>query len=395
MRTPYGHRFIEEPPSTGATPRDVVVLDEVGPAQNLLRARHRTTQAGFTSERIPQWLFRHRPILFDDGDSHDEHRRALARFFAPRILEAQHGDFIRTTARDAVAHARTAGSCRVDELALLYSVAVTSRIVGLNATSVKGLAKRLTKFFRQPPVNHRLPDHGRSTRQWITAACKALGPVIAMYFRDVRPAIRARQRQRESDIISFLLDRGYSRNEILMECITYGTAGMVTTREFMCVALWHFMRHDALRARYLVADQRERLEILSEIIRLEPPVGHLYRRVGGAAATAEREPEGCPYGVGTLIDIDVRAANIDQAVFGDDAEQLCPDRNLRASERVGLSFGDGEHRCPGQPLALMETDVLMLELLRAHPVVTEEPRVEWDTLIEGYQIRGFVVTFSQ
>ena len=388
--------MIQAPPIDDVVPEGVVVIDEVDPARDLLRARHRTTQAGFTSERIPRWLFRHRPILFDDGDSHDEHRRALARFFAPRILNEQHGDFIRETARVAVARARSRGSCTVDELTLHYSVAVTGRIVGLDATSVEGLASRLTKFFRQPPVDHRQPDHGRTTRQWITAARKALGPIIAMYVKDVRPAIRARKRHREGDIISFLLDRGYSRTEILMECITYGTAGMVTTREFMGVALWHLMRQEALRERYLAADHAERLAILSEIIRLEPPVGHLYRRVATQPEVAQPSPgDGCPYSAGTLVDVDVRTANLDESVYGADPHLLCPDRDVRANERVGLSFGDGEHRCPGQPLALLETDVLLLELLRANPTVAQEPRVDWDTLIEGYQLRDFTLAFSR
>src|SRR5690606_17236441 len=104
-------------------------------------------------------------------------------------------------------------------------------------------------------------------------------------------------------------------------------------------------------------------------------VGHLYRRV------TDGPTDGCPYANGTLVDIDVRTANLDPNVYGEDAESLCPVRDVRASERVGLSFGDGEHRCPGQPLALKETDILMRELLCANPIVQSQPQVSWDTLI--------------
>lgn len=385
----HSDRLISAPEQApGHVPEDipnVVTINTLDPSRELLRARNSTKQAGFTSERIPDWLFRHRPILFDDGPSHDAHRRTLARFFAPKVLETKHREFIEQTAKRLVNDSFAAGPMRVDDVALLFSVEVTSRIVGLTHSQIDRLAERLTRFFRQPPVVHTRPDHGRTNRQWANAAKKALGPLISLYVADVRPAIRARKNARRDDVISYLLDEGYRPSEILMECLTYGTAGMVTTREFICVALWHLLRNDALRDRYVVAEQRERTAILNEIIRLEPPVGHIYRRV-----TREEPSAGCPYPKGTLVDIDVRTANVDPAEFAT-AEQLCPARGLPAAQQAGLSFGDGEHRCPGQPLALLETDILLLEILQRHPRTVAEPRIDWDTLIEGYQVRGFTI----
>lgn len=386
-------RLMHPPPQerTRALPKHVVTLAEVAPARELLRAQHHTIQAGFTAERIPQWLFAHRPILMDDGPSHDEHRKQLSRFFAPRILDEQHGEFIRHTAARMVQEAQASGTCHVDDLALRFTVEVTSRIVGLTHSRTPRLARRLTNFFRQPPVDHTQPDHGRTTREWIRAARKALGPIISLYLADVRPAIRARKRQPRGDIISHLLERGYSSREILMECLTYGTAGMVTTREFIAVSLWHLLQNRTLREQYERADEAERHAILAEIIRLEPPVGHLYRRV----VTTDQPPSsGCPYAPGTLVDIDVRATNIDERVYGTHAQQVCPERDITGADRFGLSFGDGAHRCPGSPLALRETDALLLELLRAKPFLVQEPVIKWDTLVEGYQLRDFTVTFA-
>jgi cytochrome P450 len=53
-----------------------------------------------------------------------------------------------------------------------------------------------------------------------------------------------------------------------------------------------------------------------------------------------------------------------------------------------LTFGDGAHKCPGQPLAILESDVLLTRLLARTPTVVSEPTVAWDDLIEGYQVRG-------
>ncbi|MFT3876919.1 MAG: cytochrome P450 [Propioniciclava sp.] len=374
----------------------LVRLHHIESASRVLRDAARTRQAGFTSERIPHWMFRRRPILFDDGEAHDRHRSELARFFAPQVLQRRHGSFIRQTAQERVGRARAAGGCLLDELALHYSVAVASAIVGLTESPVEQLAQRLTRFFEQPPVDHTKLGHGRTTKQWIEAARRALVPLLDFHLRDVRPAIKRRRKQRADDIISFLLDQGYRPSEVLMECLTYGTAGMVTTREFICAAFWHLARNEPLRDRYLGADQRTRHRLLHEIIRVEPPVGHLYRRVvaDDGPDEARAEPQRCPYPAGTLVDIDVRAANLDPERFGERPGVICPDRDLRASDRSGLSFGDGPHRCPGAPLALLETDALLLELFAAGATVVTEPVVQWDTLLEGYQLREFRIGFA-
>ncbi len=364
----------------------VVTLTTMAQSQALLRAKDATTQAGFTAERIPARVFRRRTILMDDGAGHQEHRRQLVRFFSPRALE-QHRGFIEKAAAEMVDEARQTGSAQLDDLALLFSVRVASEIVGLGPGDTAALARRLEAFFNQPPVDHSRADYGRTNKDWARAARDALVPLAQFYWRDVRPAIRARRANPADDIITHLLNRGYRPREILMECLTYGTAGMVTTREFISMAMLRLHENPKLLARYRVADATERTAILSEIIRLEPPVAHLYRRV-------QSEAPGCPYAPQTLVDIDVRESNTDPRVFDPGPGELCPERNLAAAERTGLSFGDGAHRCPGSHLALMETDVLISTLLRAGATIAAPPRRQFDTLVQGYQWRDFTLGFE-
>src|SRR5579859_7441027 len=92
--------------------------------------------------------------------------------------------------------------------------------------------------------------------------------MLSFYWLDVRPAIRARKRQVQEDVISHLLSQRYSDPEILTECVTYAAAGMATTREFISIAAWHLLEHPDLRARYLAAPEEERLEMLHETLRL-------------------------------------------------------------------------------------------------------------------------------
>ncbi|MBL3688315.1 cytochrome P450 [Leucobacter zeae] len=372
-----------EPPEGQCVAR----VARLGEARSVLRAKDATTQAGFTAERIPQGLFARRPILIDDGPEHLEHRKQLVRFFSPRTLEERHRAFIERTASDLVAEAVRAGRCRVDELALTCSVRVAAQIVGLATGSDRGLERRLEAFFRQPPVDHTRADHGRTRADWARAARRALGPLAALYWRDVRPAIRARRARPADDIISHLLAQGYRPREILVECLTYGTAGMVTTREFIGMALWRLLDDPELLAHYRSSEPPERLALLSELIRLDPPVAHLYRRVRATA-------DGCPHAPGTLVDVDVRRANTDPEAFGPDPGAVDTRRGLPAGARTGLSFGDGAHRCPGSHLALLETEVLLTALIDAGAAIEHEPDLGFDTLVQGYRVRDFVVSFG-
>lgn len=361
-------------------------------ARQVLRARHATTQAGFTAEAIPKGRLKHHPILVSDGPLHDEQRSKVARFFAPSVVTRNYLEPMERCADRLLAAATT--PVILDQLALHYSVEVTAGIVGLTESPVPAMSKRLVSFFRQPSFDLTKPGLGRSNRQWAQAALNALVPIGRFYWRDVRPAIRRRRAAPANDIISHLIAEGYTTTDILIECVTFGTAGMVTTREFITMAVWHLLDNPRLLARYQAASTDERHLILNEIIRLEPVVGHLYRRiqkpirVGDGAATFELVP-------GDLVDICVRDTNTDEHTVGEGPHRLCPGRTLPPQvDESGLSFGDGAHRCPGQPLAIQQTDVLLTRLLAREPRIIGRPTVSWDRLIEGYQLRGLTLEWS-
>ncbi len=363
-------------------------------ARQVLRARDRTTQAGFTAEWIPKGRLKHHPILISDGPLHDEQRSKVGRFFAPSVVAERYTGRMEACADALLARADAAGGCPLDELALNYSVEVTAEVVGLTDSPVQKMARRLVTFFNQPPLDITRPDLGRTPSQWARAAVNGLVPIVRFYLADVRPAIRTRRRRPRTDVISHLIAEGYTNTDILVECVTYGTAGMVTTREFIQMACWHLLQHDALRERYLAAGQAERFAILNEVIRLEPVVGHLYRRARSDLEVAE---DGRSWTIrpGDLVDVCVRPANTDPDAVGADPLDLCPGRSLPSGvNQAALSFGDGAHKCPGQPLALLETDVLLTRLLARRPRLVGEPTLGWDNLIEGYWLRGFELAFD-
>ena len=360
-------------------------------ARQILAERRATTQAGFTAEWIPKGYLKHHPILVSDGPLHDQQRSKVGRFFAPKVVAARYSTLMTECADRLLAEAEAQPVVQLDELALLYTVEVTAQAVGLTNSPVPAMSRRLVSFFNQPPFDITRDDLGRTKRDWMRAAWNGLLPVLRFYVFDVRPAIRSRRRAPREDVISHLIAEGYTNADILVESVTYGTAGMVTTREFIGMAAWHLLRHPDLRSRYLVAQQPERLAILNEIIRLEPVVGHLYRRVQQPLSFAD---DGTTFTAepGDLVDLCVRAANADPETVGPEPLDLAPLRPLPPGvDEAVLSFSHGAHRCPGQPLAIMESDVLLHRLLARDVTIAAEPTIEWDDLIAGYALRGFDV----
>ena len=84
------------------------------------------------------------------------------------------------------------------------------------------------------------------------------------------------------------------------------------------------------------------------------------------------------------------AANRDPAVFDQPDDFVCPrDHNPH------LTFGFGIHRCPGEPLALLEMRIVAEEVLRMIPAyrVAQDYQPRW---IAGTMFRGLTalpVTF--
>src|SRR5262249_30040775 len=157
----------------------------------------------------------------------------------------------------------------LSRLGMRLAVQVAGEVVGLTASRRPGMDRRLDAFFTGDLVEPSWRPHA------LLGFLRNQIRLAAVYLLDVRPAIQARRRQPREDVISHLLAQGYRDSEILTECVTYGAAGMVTTREFICVAAWHLLEQPALCARYLAAPEEERQEILQEMLRVGPVGGRL------------------------------------------------------------------------------------------------------------------------
>lgn len=336
--------------------------------------RNGSRQAGFKAELVDRPGNPTRPpILFLTGEAHRRQRAATARFFAPKVVDERHRPIMEASAERLIAELERSGAARLDAMALDMAVTVAAQIVGLTNSDKPGMIRRLDAFFsvglatRNDPLSRLLTV---LLGQW---------RMLQFHIRDVRPAIRARREEPREDVISHLIGDGYRDRDILVECFTYGAAGMVTTREFITMAGWHLLENAALRADFLAGGRDRRLAILEEILRLEPVVGFLYRK---------------PEGADTPVALDIRSANTDPQAMGACPFELKPER--QRAERVGgagMAFGDGEHRCPGAGVALAEAEIFLDRLLRVPGLrLARAPDIAWNPLVTGYELRGCELT---
>jgi cytochrome P450 len=263
-------------------------------------------------------------------------------------------------------------------------------VIGLTE-SRPGIQRRLERFFPE-----KFGKPGLTSLHGIYWLLRQNSNWLRVYLADVRPAARARRRERRDDLISHLIDEGCSNAEILGECLTFAAAGMITTREFVNVAAWHLFTDNALLERYRRAEEADRLAILHEILRLEPVVGRLRRRTTTAIDVPGAEGV-VTVPAGEFVDIMLGVANVDPQAVGAEPLAVCPRRAVAdEATSTGLSFGDGPHKCPGAHIAILETDIFLSRLFALEGVrMQAPPRVTFSDEIGGYELRGLIVALRE
>lgn len=328
-------------------------------------------QAGIGAEQVRVSNPEHMSVFFLDGERHKRRRSAIAHFFTPKAISTRYRSVMDASADRLVGDLQRTGSAQLDKISFQLAAEVAAEIIGLTNSNKAAMAERIRKTldsgggtYRLGPVAKRL---GMAVAVWHAVTFLAL---------DVFPAILARRKTRRPDVLSHMLDERYSIKALLIECLTYGAAGMVTTREFIVMAAWHLLERDELRARFLAADEAGQVALLEEILRLEPIASVLHRRDGET---------------GMLYAVDVRAANTDEAATGACPHMLDPDRPR--SPGSYMSFGDGPHRCPGAQVALHESRIFLDKLLRVPGLrLSGTPQMHWRPDLMSYEIRDALVS---
>lgn len=324
-------------------------------------------------------------FFFLDGEEHRKRRGSVAGMFTPKAIATKHREVMERRMDAIVDKLMKEGRGVLDEMSWDMAVDVAATIIGLTESeSNEALAKRV-KAVLDSNMERRSDPIGK-----LIFLVKSIIRVGRFWKKDMIPAIEARKKEPKDDVISFMVKEGYSKKGMLMEALSYGGAGMMTTREFIVMAAWHLFEKDDLRERYLNSSEADQIAILEEILRLEPVASLNHRKAVG-------ELENSRLGElheGELFCLNIREMNTDEEITGPCPYELDPDRAKRMKV-VGpyMSFGDGPHRCPGAQVALHESRLFLDRLFRLPGIRLEkEPVISWNPHIQGYELRGAVVT---
>lgn len=313
------------------------------------------------------------PVFFLDGPPHKTKRATIARYFTPKAITGRYHAIIDRITEEQIGALRRDGTGRLDTMSFDLAVAVAADIVGLTVTDRKKMARRLATSLASALY------HRYDVVSIVATRVRKLFNQIDFYFNDVKPTIRERRARPQDDIVSRLIEVGLPDKAIMIECMTYAAAGMVTTREFIVMSAWHMFDDPALRERFLNGGEDDQFAILLEILRLEPIAAFLYRK----------EPaEG-----GAMYALCTHQANTDAAAVGECPYTIDPDRARKVREKGEfMSFGDGAHHCPGWQVALHESRAFLDALFRLPGIrLVRAPDIGWSEMLQSYELRNAIV----
>ena len=341
-------------------------------------------QAGAGAESLHFDNPEHAPVFMLDGVDHHRKRMKTQKFLSPKAVADQHQQVMRRVTDDLLAGFRARGEAHLEDISFQLAVEVVGEILGLTESEQGARARRILRVLNCSLAQNKQGVAGL----WLNLK---RGLYTGLFFlRDVRPAMEARRKAPRNDAISFYLEEGYSNKAIIVECLTYGTAGMMTTREFIIMVAWYLFDDAGLCREFLAGDEKKQIAILLEILRLEPVAAMVHRRVREAVVQGDGEA----YPPGELYGIDIRAANIDESFVGSCPFSVDPDRAQRQRENGRfMSFSDGPHNCPGWQVALHETRIFIDQLFRVPGLRLERaPDMTWNPAVKGYELRNALIS---
>lgn len=286
------------------------------------------------------------PINLDPPE-HGVYREVLSKAFSPRAVAALEADIRRFTDQliDAVVGQ---GSCDfVHAVAEPLPVTIFMRLVGM-------------------PLE-RLPEF----RVWVKEIITTPDPAVrARAFGQVHQAmgelIHARQRKREDDLISRMLDEPIGGREVTFEemqnyCLLLFIAGLDTVVNGMAFGIRHLAGDPPLQRR-LRAEPALIPQAVEELLRR-----YTFTNPGRIVARDETF-HGVDFKSGDMVLLLLPAADLDGEAFENPTATDIDRENKRH-----IAFNLGPHRCVGSHLARLELRVLYEQWLRRIPEFSPDP----------------------
>lgn len=290
------------------------------------------------SRRIP---------IQSDPPEHTRYRGLLQQFLAPELLEAFRPELERLAAEmiGAMLSGPVTEADIVPTLATPFAVRTLCRFAGVPEEAWPELSE----------ITGRIMSHARDqNHDELRAANSEIDAFIDELVRTRQHADLSADRSVLAGLIRFREEGKPLAPEVITELIRQLlVAGHDSTGRAIAIVLHYLAGHPEVQAVV-----RQNLAVLpkaiAEILRIESPVQHLSR-----VATADVEIGGRQLSKGDMVALMWISGNHDEQRYG------CPkDFDLERKPATTLTFGHGLHMCLGAPLARIEMQVVVEELLR-------------------------------
>jgi cytochrome P450 len=305
-----------------------------------------------------------------DGQEHLDRRRAYAALFRRAALAGYEQDHLIPALQSRLAALRTATSTseiEADIVPLMRSaaLAVTATIIGLDGTDDASREQALLDISERLSegggVYWLTGDHERVT----TAAVEAREHFMADFGQ---PALDKRRRAMEAmahqeppsnssnDIISMVLGGAAGIDvmrglDVVNELTFFVAASFNTPTKLVphVVVELDAWAHTHPNERHLLGDPVFVYAATQEALRLHVAAPILLRK---PAATLTLR-SGVTLEQGSIVALDLGAANRDPEAFGTNSDRFEPGRHHASGvPAYGLAFGSGQHKCIGAPLTI-------------------------------------------
>lgn len=335
-------------------------------AELLLRAREVYQSKQNEAEYLP---LKRDTLTVLAGEAHNDRRRMETALFArAQLLRFEHSVLQESLNRQLARLARQSvgpgEALRADLLRLsrFTLLPVTSALVGLDVQDNDEWWERLSEFVRLFGIASALQWKEGDIEQERAETLQAAVDFDAEIFTpawDRRVSLIARYDRGEltgedlpQDLITALLAHlpGRPRDVILREVILFFNASTDTSTMAVATAIFHLSEWLQVHPedRDLLGDYGFVQRVAFEAIRLHPPPGLIRSAAEDIVLADGRRIPG-----GKEIFIDLKAVNADVDVFGPDAAEFNPHRDLPAGVKpYAHGFGGGAHKCIGRPLAM-------------------------------------------
>lgn len=317
----------------------------------------------------PPLELRQGTLLRIDGKEHTHRRRALGVLFAGGNDERLRQETLVPLLRDKTAETLELptddGSIRIDLVAWCTDVVLrfAARIIGLQFADedIDDLLAVHAAISTAMSLRHRSDDWDRDALLASGLAAKRafdekyLAPALAAR----RSALGAGERATSRGALDFLdlvaseADPSWASHEIVVRetLVDFINAGTVTTVDAVLHAIdelfRHIQRHPEAEAK--LTDDAMLKDAIHEALRLHESAPGFNR----IAQEDFRLVDGTEVRIGERLIIRIGQANRDPSVFGDDADQFRPGREVPPTVYpYGLAFGSGRHMCYGLPLVM-------------------------------------------